>query len=186
LPPSPIIIKIPRQELEAAVSYWTEIVGAHIIEYDSIKKETCHRKWSTEDDTTFDTDYYMMNLRKGLYDKGFAVRTGELNRGPYKGYYLISIDFDTLEAFLAWCGDDYNLDTLAKWTRVDWHKDPAKVHAFFISKTPLKDLARSKDNQIVEVYGIHSSQHWDSGVRDTYYLGVILRSSLRNPGQASL
>jgi P4 family phage/plasmid primase-like protien len=40
-----------------------------------------------------------------------------------------------------------------------------------------KELAR---------HGIHSSQHWDGGVRDTYYLGVILRSSLRKPGQASL
>ena len=79
-PSSPIIIKIPRQELETAVSYWTEIVGAHIIEYASTKKETFHKDWSTEDATTFDTTYYMENLRKGLYDKGFAVRTGRLNR----------------------------------------------------------------------------------------------------------
>ena len=35
-------------------------------------------------------------------------------------------------------------------------------------------------------HGIHSSQHWDGGGRDTYYLGVILRSSLRKLGQASL
>jgi putative DNA primase/helicase len=35
-------------------------------------------------------------------------------------------------------------------------------------------------------HGIHSSQLWDSVVRDTYYLGVILRSSLRKPGQVSL
>ena len=108
---------------------------------------------ATEDDTTFDIDYYMANLRKGLYNNGFAVRAGRLNRGPYKGYYLICIDFDTLEAFLAWCGDDYNLDSLAKWTRVDWHKDPERVHAFFILKTPLKNLARSNNNQILEVYG---------------------------------
>jgi hypothetical protein len=150
MPPSPIIIKIPRQELEAVVTFWTEIVGAHIIEYDSIKKETFHKQWSTEDDTNIN---YKANLQAGLYDKGFAVRTGKLNRGPYKDYYLISIDYDTLEAFLAWCGEDYNLEILAKWTRVEWHKNPAKIHAFFISKTPLRDFARSKDNQIIEVYG---------------------------------
>ena len=70
----------------------------------------------------------MANLRKGLYNKDFAVRAGRINRGPYKGYYLICIDFDTLEAFLAWCGDDYDLDTLAKWTRVDWHGNRARTH----------------------------------------------------------
>jgi len=35
-------------------------------------------------------------------------------------------------------------------------------------------------------HGIHSSQYWDSGVQDTYYLGVILRSSLRKPDQSVL
>lgn len=133
MPPSTVIIKtkIQQQEkktLEAAVSYWTEVVGAHIIEYDSVHKKISHREWPTEDDTTFDIDYYMANLRKGLYNKDFAVRAGRINRGPYKGYYLICIDFDTLEAFLAWCGDDYDLDTLAKWTRVDWHGNRARIH----------------------------------------------------------
>lgn len=137
----------------AAVSYWTESIGAHIIEYDSKTKQSFHKKWPTEDDTIFDIDYYMANLRKGLYNKGFAVRTGKLNRGPYKDYYLICIDFDTPEAFSAWCGEDYNLEILAKWTRVDWHKDPKRIHAFFISKIPLKDLARNNNNQIIEMYG---------------------------------
>jgi hypothetical protein len=70
----------------------SKIVGAHIVEFASVNKETFHNKWTTEDDTGFDTCYYMANLQKGLYDKGFAVRTGRLNRGPYKGYYLICID----------------------------------------------------------------------------------------------
>jgi hypothetical protein len=34
----------------AAVSYWTEIIGAHIIEYDSVNKKTFHNEWPTEDD----------------------------------------------------------------------------------------------------------------------------------------
>lgn len=50
-------------------------------------------------------------------------------------------------------GDEYDLASLGKWTRVDWHKNPARIHVFFISKTPLKDLAQSKDNKIIEVYG---------------------------------
>jgi hypothetical protein len=142
------------EDAAAAVSFWTEVTAAHIIEYDSKKKDTFHEKWSTEDDTKID---YKANLRRGLYDKGIAVRTGKLYRGPYNGYYLICIDFDTLDAFLEWCNGDYDLDSLAKWTRVEWHKDPARIHVFFISKTPLKDLARSKDNKRIEVYG--SSPH---------------------------
>jgi hypothetical protein len=139
-----------QEDAAAAVSDWTETIGAHIIEYDSVNKKTFHKEWSTEDDTKID---YKANLRGGLYDRGIAARTGILNRGQYKDRYLICIDFDTPEAFSAWCAEDYNLDTLAKWTRVDWHKNPARIHVFFISKTPLKDLARSKDNQIIEVYG---------------------------------
>ena len=144
----------------AAVSYWTQTIGAHIIEWDSTKKETFHKEWPTEDDTKID---YMTNLQAGLYDKGIAVRTGKLYRGRYKGHYLICIDFDTLEAFLAWCNGDYDLDRLAKWTRVDWHKNPARIHVFFISKTPLKDLARSKDNEIIEVYGERPHLVWVYG-----------------------
>jgi hypothetical protein len=160
MPPSLVEVKIPQsggeqqqEQLAATISFWTQKVGAHIIEYDSVNKTTFHDEWSTEDDTAFDINYYMANFRKAHYKKGFAVRTGKLNRGPYKDSYLISIDFDTLEAFLTWCAEDYDLDTLAKWTRVDWHKNPARVHAFFISKTPLKDLARSNGNQIIEIYG---------------------------------
>jgi hypothetical protein len=138
------------QTIVAAVSFWTETVGAHIIEYDSVNKKTFHKEWSTEDDTNID---YKANLQKGLYSKGIAVRTGKLYHGQYKDFYLCCIDFDSEEGFLAWCAEDYNLDILAKWTRVDWHKNPKRIHVFFISKTPLKDLARNRDNQIIEVYG---------------------------------
>ena len=152
MPSSTVITKIPQQEQKSleAISYWTEVVGVHIVEWDSIKKETFHKEWSTEDDTNIN---YKANLQAGLYDRGFVARTGKLHHGRYKDYYLICIDFDTLEAFLAWCNGDYDLDSLAKWTRVDWHKNPARIHVFFISKTPLKDLARSENNQIIEVYG---------------------------------
>jgi hypothetical protein len=66
------------------VPFWTETIGIHIIEYDSVKKKTFHKEWSTEDDTCFDADHYKAELRKGLYKNGFAVRTGRLNRGHIK------------------------------------------------------------------------------------------------------
>ncbi len=130
------------------VSFWTISIGAHIIEYNSVTKKTFHLEWSKEDSLDYET-----NLKTGLYDNGFAVRTGLLTRGIYKGYYLCCIDFDTIEAFLTWCANDTDLDTLGAWTRVEWHKNPAKLHVFFLSKYPMKDLARSKDNEIIEVYG---------------------------------
>ena len=138
------------QTIAAAVSYWTETIGAHIIEYDSVNKKTYHKEWPIEDDANIN---YKANLLAGFYDKGIAVRTGKLSRGPYRGRYLCCIDFDSLEAFQAWCGDDYTLESLAKWTRVEWHKDPASIHVFFLSKTPMMDLAQSDDNKIIEVYG---------------------------------
>ncbi len=147
--------KLPKRQtpfdiVTKGVEFWTGETGAHIIEYDSINKETFHLKWQIDDDTKFD---YKSNLQAGLYDYGFAVRTGFLHRGKYKGCYLDCIDFDTLEAFLTWCGEDYNLDSLAIWTRVEWHKDRLRIHVFIISKSPLKDLARSDKNKFIEVYG---------------------------------
>jgi hypothetical protein len=62
---------------------------------------------------------------------------------------------------LVWCGDDYNLESLANWTRVEWHKNPAKLHVFFISKTPLRNMRHkgievySERPNLICVYGIH-------------------------------
>jgi len=36
------------EDAAATVSYWTETIGAHIIEWDSIKKKTFHKEWSIE------------------------------------------------------------------------------------------------------------------------------------------
>jgi hypothetical protein len=141
-----------------AVSYWTRTIGAHIIEYNSVTKKTLHKKWNSEDDTKVD---YRANLLAGLYDNGIAVRTGLLHHGPYTDQYLGCIDFDIEETFRIWCGDDYNLETLAKWTRVEWHKNPTKLHVFFISKTPLANIRQkgievySKRPNLICVYGIH-------------------------------
>jgi hypothetical protein len=43
--------------------------GAHVVECDSVNKETFHDKWSTEDDTKVD---YKANLQKGLYNYGLC------------------------------------------------------------------------------------------------------------------
>ncbi len=142
--------RLPFDIVAKKVEFWTEATGAHIIEYDSVNKQTFHTQWSTEDDTKID---YKANLKAGLYNHGFAVRTGLLHRGPYTGRYLDCLDFDTIEAFPTWCGDDYGLDSLAIWTRVEWHKDKRRIHVFIISKSPLKDLVRSDKNKIIEVYG---------------------------------
>jgi hypothetical protein len=144
-----------------SVSFWTKTVGAHIIEYNSRKKESFHKSWPTEDDTKYD---YEADVQAGRYDNGIAVRTGLLHRGPFIGLYLGCIDFDNEETFLAWCqGSEYkdSLDTLSRWTRVDWHKNPAKLHIFFLSKAPLKNIKRqgievyNERANLICVYGIH-------------------------------
>ena len=154
------LVKDKRQSsttVADSVSFWTKTVGAHIIEYDGVKKKTYHREWSKEDDTKYD---YNANLQVGRYDNGIAVRTGKLNHGPYEGWYLVCIDFDKLKVFLTWCNGDCNLDTLAKWRRVDWHKNPNKIHIFFISKTPLRNIRKDIEvygdrPRLICVYGIH-------------------------------
>jgi hypothetical protein len=116
-----------------------------------------HKGWPTEDDTKYD---YNADLQIGAYDNGIAVRTGILHHGPYVDQYLGCIDFDNEETFLTWCGKDYNLDTLGEWTRVEWHNNPAKLHVFFISKTPLRNIKKnievySDTPHLICVHGIH-------------------------------
>jgi hypothetical protein len=141
-----------------SVSFWTKTICAHIVEYNSRKKESFHRGWPSEDDTKY---HYEADLQAGRYDNGIAVRTGLLDHGPYFGQYLGCIDFDNEETFLTWCQGSENLDTLAKWTRVDWHNNPAKLHVFFISKTPLSNKRHngievySEKPNLICVYGIH-------------------------------
>jgi hypothetical protein len=141
-------VLMPRESTIKAVSYWTEKVKVRIIDYDSVNKETFHKEWQREQDIPD----YKSNIEKGVYDFGFAIRTGWFGI-QFEDWYLIVLDFDTLEAFQIWCGDDYNLDTLAKWTRVEWHKNPEKIHVFFLSKTPFIDFAGGNDKKILEVYG---------------------------------
>jgi hypothetical protein len=111
---------VPSDILENRVEFWTKKIGAHVVECDSVNKETFHKKWPTEDDTKID---YKANLQKGLYNYGLSVRTGLLHRGPYLDWYLGCIDFDSFEAFQTWCGEDYTLDNIVIWTRVEWHRN---------------------------------------------------------------
>jgi hypothetical protein len=84
-----------------------------------------------------------------------------LHHGPYVGSYLGCIDFDNEETFLAWCGQDYNLNSLARWTRIEWHRNPGKLHVFFLSKTPLRNMrykgieVYNEKPNLICVYGIH-------------------------------
>lgn len=83
---------------------------------------------------------YKANLQAGFYNYGIAVRIGLLHRGPYAGLYLSCIDFDTIEAFQTWYGEDYTFESLTAWTRVEWHKDRSRIHVFFLSKVPIKTV----------------------------------------------
>lgn len=41
------------------------------------------------------------------------------------------------------------LEQLAKWTRVEWHQNPAKIHVFFLSDKPFRNVMSGKG---LEVY----------------------------------
>ena len=89
--------QVPLDVATKGIEFWTEDICTHIIEYDSVNKETFHEEWQKEDDTKID---YKANLQAGLYNYGFAVRTGLLHRGPHEGWYLGCIDFDSFEAWI--------------------------------------------------------------------------------------
>ena len=102
------------------------------------KKNRYKEKWG--ENTSGEPDYNT-RLEQGHYDDGVAIICGQLRRGPNKDKWISCFDFDSKEAFDTFC-DIFGttLEQLAKWTLVEWHGSPERIHVFFITDTPFKNI----------------------------------------------
>ncbi len=132
-----------------AARFWIDEIGADIAKCDSRSKDPSIERWSTN--LGRDMDYGSL-LEAGAYDHGMAIIAGQLRYGTkYKGKWLTCFDFDNLEAFQRFLDIlGMPLEELAKWTRVEWHHNPAKFHVFFLSNEPFRNVMTSEG---LEVYG---------------------------------
>src|SRR5690348_5878355 len=117
--------------------FWIDTIGADIAKCNSMAKDPSVERWGSNIGRNMD---YGALLEAGNYDQGMAIIAGQLRYGTiYKGKWLTVFDFDNLEAFQKFLDlIGMTLAKLAQWTRVEWHKDPAKMHVFFLSDKPFR------------------------------------------------
>lgn len=126
------LTKLTKEDQEALMR-WPYIYGIPIFEADSINKEIHVKKWSTFD---FNQINFKAEMLKGRYDNGAAVRLGSTLKGDL---YATALDFDGLEAVLAWFGSWDRVLKLAQKTLVEWHQDKGKIHVLIFTKEPLEN-----------------------------------------------
>lgn len=133
------------QEEQYAVLFWTEKVDIPIFQADTRSKKISFKGWPDEDFSKVD---FGAKLASGEYDNGIAIRTGKTLSGKY---YLIVLDFDGLDAVLAWFGNWEEAIEVAERTRIEWHKDRGRLHMFLLANRPVKNKKVHIKDSLLEI-----------------------------------
>jgi hypothetical protein len=113
--------------------FWPMIAGIPIFPADTKNKEIYLNGWSKKDFSKVD---FTAECDSGRYDNGIAIRTGKTISGKH---YLFAIDFDGIDAVLAWFGSWEQVREVAKRTRIEWHGDKWRIHMFLLASRPIKN-----------------------------------------------
>jgi P4 family phage/plasmid primase-like protien len=169
-------------EQKDQVYLWISRINCDIAACDSRNKDPSIEQWGNN---ILDEIDYEGRLEQGFYDKGIAIICGLIRRGPYKGKYISVLDFDNLEAFQKFCDLlGVTLQQLAHWTRVEWHKNPGKIHVFLMTDRPFRNMMTGNG---LEVYAqkklvfVSPSIHRDGNPYSVYDTESIVM--LDNVGQ---
>jgi hypothetical protein len=133
------------KEQQSAILNWPTITGIPIFPADTKNKEIHLNGWSEKDFSEVD---FNAELESGKYDKGIAIRTGKTISGKY---YLVAIDFDGIDAVLAWFGSWKQVIEVAKQTRIEWHGDKWRLHMFLLANKPIKNKRIRIKDSLLEV-----------------------------------
>jgi hypothetical protein len=115
-------------------------LGFNVIPVNSMKKPLV--TWKEWQNKAISKEVFEKWKRDGLFKMAYAIITGILWRGPYKGKYLICIDIDNkkgIEEFLSNFNEIRSIDDLSILTWVVQHEDAKeeKAHIYFISDIPI-------------------------------------------------
>lgn len=132
-------------EEQTAILYWPEIAHIPIIPADTRNKRIWLNGWSTVDFANYD---FRSKLGNGDYDNGIAVRLGKTLANEY---FSVALDFDGMDAVLAWFGSWENVIETAKRTRIEWHENKARLHMFFLTREPIANRKIQIKDSLLEV-----------------------------------
>ena len=121
--------------------YWFYEIGANIIPANTIEKNT-FVGWSEYQDKPIPKEIHESRKKEGYYNKGIAVITGKLWRGPYAGKCLVAIDLDNPKAIEEFCRN--GLEDLKQKTLVEQTANPDKMHVYFIVDREIPNKASDK------------------------------------------
>jgi hypothetical protein len=136
-------------EEQSAILYWPRIAHIGIIPADTRTKTVAVNEWPKLD---LDNVDYETQLQDGLYDNGIAIRLGKTlvngsgGSATENSFYSIALDFDGEDALLAWFGSWEEALKAAKKTRIEWHKNKARVHCLFLANRPIANRKISIKN----------------------------------------
>jgi hypothetical protein len=130
---------------KSAVLHWPNIASIGIFAADTKNKKIHFDGWPKINFRNVD---FTAELNNGKYDRGIAVRTGKTISGKY---YLIAIDFDGIDAVLAWFGSWEQVHIVAKRTRIEWHGDKSRLHMFLLASNPVKNRRIRIKESLLEV-----------------------------------
>jgi hypothetical protein len=119
--------------------------GIPIFPADTKNKEIHLNGWSEKDFSKID---FTAECDSGKYDNGLAIRTGKTISGKHN---LIAIDFDGINAVLAWFGSWEQVLEVAKRTRIEWHGDKWRLHMFLLASRPIKNKRIRIKGTLLEV-----------------------------------
>lgn len=139
------------EDQKSAVLYWPNIARIGIFPADTMNKKIYLNGWPKIDFRNVD---FTAELNNGKYDRGIAVRTGKIISGEP---YLIAIDFDGIDAVLAWFGSWEQVLEVAKRTRIEWHGDKSRLHMFLLASNPVKNRRIRIKDSLLEVKCEHQA-----------------------------
>jgi hypothetical protein len=122
--------------------FWHYIIGCNVIGVNS-KTKRPFGNWKPYQNESISDELHEKRKKEGYYDKGIAVITGKIWRGPYKGKYLSCIDSDNqkgTDEILKLFPGVTTIDELKRITIVEQHSDNRnKAHIYLITYFPLRN-----------------------------------------------
>src|SRR5215207_2893500 len=126
-----------------SADFWYYQIGVNVISADTKNKKT-YENWLPWQDKPISEKEHELPKKNGEYNKGIAIITGPIWRGPYKGKYLVAIDLDNKKAIEEFCRD--GLEELKQKTLVEQTSNPEKMHIYFIVEREIPNKASDKCN----------------------------------------
>ncbi len=128
--------------------FWFYKIGVNVIPADTKNKKTSFR-WSEFKEKSIPEEKHEQIKKDGGYEKGVAIMTGMLYRGPYRGKYIVGIDIDNKKGakeLLSYFGESGTLEKLAEKTIVEQHTDNKdKAHVYFVSSIPFPNKGANSE-----------------------------------------